>query len=163
MSQVKQTLFDAFRQDHATLGRGLHRLRERLVAGDLAGIREAADRLDREAGAHIAFEEEDFYPALERFLSRSEIEDMYREHADGAALVRQAKTIERDTFSPEQQSSLIRRVDAMEEHVSECGELFGAMGGLTPAEQDALFARLRTWRDQRPTWSDYAASPKARR
>ncbi len=42
----------------------------------------------------------------------------------------------------------------MARHVSECGELFGAMGGLPPEEQAALLATLEAWRAKAPRWSE---------
>lgn len=158
--QIKDALFEAFRQDHALLGRGLFALRGALVAGDLKRTKEAVEKLDREAGAHIAFEERDFYPALKPFLSQAEIDDMYRDHARGFALISELeKATKSELLDPVQQSALIAQIEDMETHVSECGELFGAMGGLSQQEQKLLLERLNYWRQQAPRWTDITDQP----
>jgi hypothetical protein len=62
--QVFPKLLEAFEQDHVMLGRGFNQLSCCLRAGDPTGACAAARRLCEEAGAHIGFEEEGFYPAL---------------------------------------------------------------------------------------------------
>jgi len=84
MTKINNALFNAFREDHAVLGRGLHELRSLVMAGDVGGLKTAAQNLDKAAGGHIAFEEEDFYPALKTFLSADEVAGMYDEHSHGA-------------------------------------------------------------------------------
>ncbi|MFC7047818.1 hemerythrin domain-containing protein [Emcibacter nanhaiensis] len=153
----KQKLFDAFREDHALLGRGLHSLRERLVARDWEGARHQAQQLNREAGAHIAFEEEDFYPALKAFLDEEEVEEMYRDHKEGLRLVADVMDAPDEDFQSDQRASdFVTRVDHMSDHVSECGELFGAMGGLDEEDTKKLLERLEYWRKVAPSWSGVA-------
>jgi len=65
MTQIKQQLFNAFREDHAVLGGSLNELGERLRATDVEGAKLAVEHVSKVAGAHIAFEEHDFYPALD--------------------------------------------------------------------------------------------------
>jgi len=156
VAQINRSrLFEAFREDHALLGQGLHRLRERLTARDAAGVRAAAEHLDRQAGAHIAFEEADFYPALEAFLSHREVDAMYREHAQGLALlVELMRVAEADLQIDDRVQRFLRRLDAMAAHVAECGDLFGAMGGLADADIDRLLSRLEHWRGVAPRWSE---------
>lgn len=156
MKQInKMRLFDAFREDHAVLGRGLHALRERLATRDATGARTQAQRIDREAGAHIAFEEEDFYPALASFLGEREVDGMYRAHAEGLALVRDVMSArDADLVAGDEIRDFLRRVDAMSDHVAACGELFGAMGGLADDDIDRLLQRLAHWRDLAPRWSE---------
>ncbi len=62
MEPIFPKLLEAFQQDHVMLGRGFNELSCCLRAGDPAGACAAARRLYEEAGAHIGFEEEDFYP-----------------------------------------------------------------------------------------------------
>jgi hypothetical protein len=157
MENDKAELFEAFRADHALLGRGFHILRERLAAGDIDGARAQARRIDEEAGAHIAFEEQDFYPALSRLLDEEEVTGMYREHHDGLKLILElSRENEAELGEDNRVRALLDQVDAMQAHVSECGELFGAMGGLSDQEIAALMDRLNFWRAQAPSWSDYA-------
>jgi len=160
MTEVKRRLFDAFREDHARLGRALHALGERLRAEDVAGAREVAETLDREAGAHIAFEEFDFYPALLPFLSRDEIDAMHLEHSEALALLGDMKQLGDGALGERSlRDALLDRVQAMERHVSDCGELFGVMGGLDAAAQRHLLERLDEWRGRAPRWSELATIP----
>ena len=154
---VNNTLFNAFHEDHAALGRALHDLRNALAADDFPTAKKIAEKLEFEAGAHIAFEEIDFYPALGPFLSDTELEGMYAEHADGLTLIRDIRNARPALISAAAQKDFIKRTEALEAHVSECGELFGAMGGLSAMEQDALKERLDYWRLQAPSWSEAAA------
>lgn len=154
--QIKEALFEAFRKDHAQMGRALFDLRSKLDAGDFDEARVIAAKIDRETGAHIVFEEEDFYPALRAFLSRREIDEMYKDHADGYDLIRKILRTENNAeISSELQADLVKRVEKMESHVSACGELFGAMGGLTQSQQEHLMERLRYWRRVAPTWTKH--------
>lgn len=155
MTNIKQRLFEAFRKDHATLGRGLYDLEMAIAKGDNPQAKALADQLDRQAGAHIAFEEADFYPALKAFLSASEVEDMYAEHADGARTLADVVTLDATTpMTSADKERMLEGVREMEHHVSECGELFGALGGISEDEMEALYARLQEWRQKAPRWSE---------
>lgn len=137
------------------LGGALHQLRTALADDDFSTARELATRIDREAGAHIAFEERDFYPALSAILPRKEVAGMYRDHSEGYSLVRDL--LERDAgsgLSDEERRSLIERVEDMETHVAECGELFGAIRRLSDERNEALLSRLHEWREEAPTWTE---------
>ena len=137
------------------LGGALHELRSALADDDISAARELAIRIDREAGAHIAFEERDFYPALTAILPRKEVAGMYRDHFEGYSLVRDL--LERHAggeLSEEERRSLIERVEDMQAHVAECGELFGAMRRLSDERNEALLARLHEWREEAPTWTE---------
>ena len=159
MTKINNALFNAFREDHAVLGRGLHELRSLVMSGDVAGLKTAAQNLDKAAGGHIAFEEEDFYPALKAFLSADEVAGMYDEHSHGAATLAAITELDPDMpLQASQRQHLLDRIDEMEQHVSECGELFGAMGGLDDAAKDNLMERLQYWRKLAPTWTGFAAS-----
>lgn len=158
MPNVKRELFDAFQKDHATLGRGLYAIAECLRGDDLGGARAAANDLDRAAGAHIAFEEHDFYPALAPFLDKAEVDELYEEHRDGQATVKTLTSLDPDTpLDDARRAQLLEHIEQMEHHVSECGELFGAMGGLPAEEQAALLEKLETWRTKAPRWTELAA------
>ncbi|WP_417622493.1 hemerythrin domain-containing protein [Parasphingorhabdus sp.] len=157
MTQINHPLFDAFREDHAVLGRGLHELRSLVQTDDIMALKTAAQKLDQAVGAHIAFEEEDFYPALQAFLSRQEVEQMYAEHAHGAeTLVQIAALDDTAKLDDVSRNQLLDRIDEMEKHVSECGELFGALGGLDEKQKSEILEKLIRWREVAPIWTEYA-------
>jgi hypothetical protein len=155
LMQIRRSLHKAFREDHAMFGRSLHELRTALADGDFAAARTVASRIDREAGAHIAFEEADFYPALKAILPRSEVAGMYRDHSEGYRLLRDLMELDADEeLSEDARRDLVERVENMQAHVSECGELFGALGRLSDEQNHRLLDSLQKWRDIAPSWSE---------
>ncbi len=156
----KNNLLKAFHADHATLGKGFHELSAALRAGDLGMARQVAERLDADAGAHIAFEEEHFYKALAPLLGAGEVEKMYREHQQGLEVV---KVMLRSTaLSEADRSDWLQQSEAMEAHIAECGDLFAAMGRIPVEQQAALHKHLLKWRELKPRWTDYAVSRASR-
>ena len=69
MNSLAKELSIAFQRDHAVLGRGLHELAAALRDGDILSAKRVAAELDRDAGPHIAFEEQCFYPRMRDLLS----------------------------------------------------------------------------------------------
>ncbi|MBM3551408.1 MAG: hemerythrin domain-containing protein [Alphaproteobacteria bacterium] len=154
-------LFEAFKEDHAILGRRLHELSTNLRIGDLVAAKICADRLDREAGAHIGFEERCFYPALRPLLGDAEVERLLGEHRHGLRLVEELlKFREGATQDEAQRQRLIRQSEILESHIVECGELFGAMGRLPPEQQRALYRELLELRSRAPRWTDLESETK---
>lgn len=151
-------LFDAFREDHAKLGKGFFELSQSLRADDLSQAQEIARELDAEAGAHIAFEEHHFYPRLRPLLGDADVDRMIAEHGEGLEVI---KTLERqpadEQLSSTAKTKLLQDADAMSTHIAECGELFGAIGRLDAAEQQSLLDELLAWRRKRPLWSEIDA------
>ncbi len=161
MAHQKNSLFEAFHADHATLGKGFHELSQCLRGDNLNATRQVARRIDTEAGAHIAFEEEHFYKALMPLLGAAEVEKMYREHGDGLEVLQ--AVMRAASLDEQQRAELLKKSQAMETHIAECGDLFAAMGRI-PAEQQAeLHRHLLKWRDSNPRWTDYAASQASSR
>ena len=157
MQPRQHNLFEAFREDHAILGKGFHDLSQALRVGDTAAAVQVAGRLNATAGAHIAFEEEHFYPALAPLLGAREVERMSDEHRGGLEVVRALLHLGHEAPpDPQLRQQLLQQSQAMESHVAECGELFGAMGRIPLEEQAALHEALQEWRRKRPRWTDYA-------
>jgi len=155
VAREKSALFRAFREDHALLGKGFFEVSKHLRGDDLAGAHGIAERLNREAGAHIAFEEENFYPVLACLLG-DEVNRFYREHELGREVI--AALCMWDPQVPmgeDQRRALLEKSEAMESHIAECGDLFEAMGRIPPEDQEKLFDALLDWRRKRPTWLDY--------
>ena len=156
-TQESKELFAAFREDHAVLGRGFFDLAQSLRANDLEQARAAAAELDRTAGAHIAFEEESFYPALQAFFGKSETRRMYDEHRVGLGVVQTLCALPQDAeLAEDQRRRLLRDAEVMARHIADCGALFETIGRLPSGQQSALLQALRDWREKGPRWSRYA-------
>ena len=154
MTFAQNELLLAFRQDHARLGRGFHDLSGQLRDGDVVGAIETARRLDHDGGAHIAFEEKDFYPLLAPYLGEEAVDRMHREHGRGFSVL--MAVLELPPGLPieiDRRRHLVRESEAMEAHIAECGELFGVMGRIPADMQNALYRRLVEWRQRRPSWT----------
>ncbi len=155
MSHSGQDLVAAFHEDHKTLGSDLHKLCLCLRSRNLEKARLVAERIDSTAGAHIAFEEEAFYPLLKETLGADEVERLYREHDRGYAVVRRLRdAVATDCFTEKDWNGLVADTEAMETHIAECGELFAAIGSLAESRQQTLYDRLVDWRLRRPNWRD---------
>lgn len=160
MQHQKNSLFEAFHADHATLGRGFHELSQSLRAHDLGSARDIADRIDAQAGAHVAFEEEHFYKALLPLLGEAEVGRMYEEHRRGLKVVRSVLQLASSKQPLEEtvRVQLVHESEAMQTHIAECGGLFEAMGRIPVEEQAVLYQHLLKWREANPRWTDFAAS-----
>jgi hypothetical protein len=153
MPAQQDEFFAAFREDHAALGRGFHELSTCLQAHDLDRARDLAATLEREAGAHIAFEENTLYPALSPLLD-DKAEHLYHDHEVGLTVVRELMDCPAGASLPTARlNDLLQRSRHMEDHISECGQLFGAIGGLSPERRAALYHDLLHWRELAPTWT----------
>lgn len=162
-TQEGRDLFAAFREDHAVLGGGFFDLAQSLRANDLEQARGAAMQLDRAAGAHIAFEEENFYPALRAFLGADELQRMYDEHRVGLGVVQTLCELPRQgKLAEDQRQQLLRDAEVMAQHIADCGALFETMGRLPPEQQTALFHELQDWRQKNPRWTQYGSQLEPR-
>ncbi|WP_082939792.1 hemerythrin domain-containing protein [Mycobacterium sp. 852014-50255_SCH5639931] len=154
-------LVEAFKEDHAVLGRGLHEVSEHLRAGDDRAAKARGERVDREAGAHIAFEEQFFYPALRRMLGDAEVDLLYQEHGEGLSVIKAlAKLSEGAELTETDRRTLLQSSELTEAHVAECGELFGVIGRIPLEEQEALYRELLALRKDVPRWTEFAARAK---
>jgi hypothetical protein len=158
----KNSLFEDFHADHAVLGSGFHALSQCLRANDIEAGRRVAEDIDTQAGAHVAFEEEDFYPALVPLLGDAEVQKLYREHDLGLEVIHALLQPSAETGMDQLAvARLLQESEAMETHIAECGELFAAIGRIPLEEQSALRQRLLQWRELNPRWRDYAARRRA--
>jgi len=159
MTGNASTLFEAFREDHAALGRGLHELAQWLRADNPGRAAECASRIDETAGPHIAFEEEHFYPALRRILGDADVEQMYRGHEKGLDILHAVMALPaHQPIDARTRQRLLAGTAAMERHVADCGELFEAMGRIPRDEQESLRRELFEWRRRAPRWTSYTGS-----
>lgn len=159
MERTKDDLLTAFRDDHAVLGLGFHRISTCLRANDLAGAQAAAAGLDHDAGAHIAFEEQHFYPALVPLLGEGEVKQLFGGHAEGLRVIRALVSRSADEALPEDRRvDLLSASESMEKHIAECGDLFEAMGRIPEPEQVALLHELLRLRSEHRAWTAGAES-----
>jgi hypothetical protein len=158
VQQSKDNLFTCFREDHKVLGSGFHQLSSHLRAGNAAAACAVAHHLDEAAGAHIAFEETEFYPRLAPLFGQDEADRMRKEHQQGLAVIQAlvqqppAEPLDRGTCD-----RLLEDSEAMESHIAGCGELFEAMGRIPAEEQRVLHQKLLAWRERQPKWTSFAA------
>lgn len=147
MESIFPKLLTAFQQDHAMLGRGFNALSCCLRAGDWVGACAAARQLEAEAGAHLGFEEENFYPVLASVLGKEAVRRMRQEHCCGFdaihTLLSRGPT---QPPPPDLWERLAAQTEVMEEHIAECGELFAALRHIPLAQQQALYDKLIAWR-----------------
>jgi len=154
-------LVDAFKEDHAVLGRGLYEISEHLRTRNRLAAKACGERLDRQAGAHIAFEEQFFYPALRRILGDAEVDRLYQEHSQGLSVIKALAELPEDAALTEaERHTLLQASELMEAHVAECGELFGVIGRIPLEEQKALYRELFALREKAPRWTEFAARTK---
>ena len=160
MTQKTSTLLQAFHDDHAVLGRGFGSLSAALRARQIGLACEIARTLDAAAGAHIAFEEQDFYPKLKDTLGEGELTRLYDEHRQGFAVIGRLLHLPAGESPDEgQMAEMIARSEKMEQHIAECGDLFQALAALPRDEQTRLLERLLEWRARQPRWQDLNQEP----
>jgi hypothetical protein len=122
-----------------------------------------ARRLDEAAGAHIAFEETEFYPRLAPLFGRDEAARMRDEHQQGLSVIQalvhhpMAEPLDRESCD-----RLLEQSEAMETHIADCADLFAAMGRIPVEERRVLQQKLLTWRQRQPTWTGFAAERLSR-
>ena len=162
MTDAVRELFEEFRRDHEVLGRGLHQIATALRAEDDAAAGQAARRLDREAGAHIVFEEDHFYPELRKLIGDKEVDAFEAEHQLGhAAIARLEGLGPGESLSPGERENLLHRIETMQVHTDECGEHFGALGRIARSRQEELLEALRALRNSSPAWSARTSAREA--
>ena len=140
-------LLEAFRHDHAMLGRGFNELSCSLRAGDAAGACAAARGLQDVAGAHIGFEEEEYYPALVPLLGEETVRRMRQEHCCALDVI--CTLLQRGLDLPLPSglaARLLAQSELMEEHIADCGELFSALRSIPAGKQQELYDKLIQWR-----------------
>lgn len=157
MQQSKDNLFICFREDHKILGSGFHQLSAYLRTGETAKACAVAQHLDEVAGAHIAFEETEFYPRLTPFFGQDETDRMRDEHQQGLSVIQ--ALINRPAAEPLDRSTcnrLLEQSETMEAHIADCAELFEVMGRIPAEEQRTLHQKLLSWRQRQPKWTSFA-------
>jgi len=153
MTEIRQKLFNAFKADHALLGSGFYTLATCLRNKNISDAKSVATKINIDAGPHIAFEEEVFYPILKRFIKPQELDKMYSEHQLGRALLEKVLSIDESAHLKESiQKELLAEIDVIETHISQCGELFSMMKNLNEGEMQYLYDKLTDYQLLAPHW-----------
>ena len=150
------TLKAAFIRDHRIMTRGFWRLRQALDRGDWQEARTLAEKLDREVGPHIEFEEHVYYPRLKPIIGARTVEQFYREHGTGRHVI---EDILAATGAPPDEATragLAARCGKMLEHAQSCGTLISHLEALPDEEQESLLSRLEEIRERGHSWSELA-------
>lgn len=158
MTPNTKLLFDAFQEDHADLARKLMDLRMSISEGHVDDMRDKAVRIIETAGAHIAFEELNFYPILKPMLEDRDVSRMYLEHAEGLNIIERIAKSEDIVFSDKNfLGEVITGLEKLEHHVADCGNLFWAVSTLEETQSCELLAALYDWHKKAPEWTEIEA------
>jgi hypothetical protein len=154
-SQEREALIAAFEEDHRRMTRGIERLRELIAAGDVAGAVATAERLDVDAGGHIEFEEEVFYPFLRARLGDEAVNRFYQEHAAGQRAVEVVRGIDPGVeLTDEQRNELLADLQTARDHALSCGTLVSHLENLDLSDAAAMREELERARRARHRWSE---------
>ncbi len=143
-----------FLDDHRILIAGIQGIIEAIEREDSGRAIELAAELDRQAGAHMAFEEEIFYPRLAKVYGAEFVEQMVAEHGVGQRAVRTllAKNLDRP-LSRKQRSQVLEDLDVALKHVMSCGTMLSELASGTAEVNAKSLDRLRELRDQGERWT----------
>ena len=154
LSALQQEFLD----DHRVLISGLREIIEAMDRGDMpAAVRRAAD-LDHEAGAHMAFEEEVFYPRLARVYGEEMVQRMIAEHEAGHRAVKTILDHADTELDSESKAAVMADLEIALKHVLSCGTMLSELdSGISDLDGEAL-ARLRELREQADRWTSRSYS-----
>jgi len=154
----KNPLAKAFLEDHKHLIQGFSRLLQALKENDVSKASQIADDIDRQAGPHIEFEEEFFYPILQQARGREYVSQLYQEHGAGLHAVKSLRDAKGDLGTDETEALLADAQTALDHAVS-CGSLLSHVTTLGDQQQAELLEKLLGLRKQGRRWTEF--SPKA--
>jgi hemerythrin-like domain-containing protein len=156
LSALQQEFLD----DHRVLIAGIKGIIEALEGGDSAKAVALASELDRQAGAHMAFEEEVFYPRLAEVYGEEFVTQMVSEHEAGQRAVRTLLAKNHDQpLTAEQREHVLEDLDVALKHVMSCGTMLSELSSGAEGQDARALERLRRLRDQGERWTGrtYAA------
>ena len=148
----RDTLQNAFLEDHRVVTRGLYDLQQAVDRDDLDTARRLAAELDRVAGPHMDFEQRYFYPMLVDVLGADFVEELYAEHRSGQRAVAALCSI--------QDNSAIDREELQDclnvamNHVLSCGSMTSHLASMTPEQQLQLRQQLDATRREGRRWTE---------
>lgn len=147
------SLHDAFLTDHKQLTRGLSAILRALRAGDTERAFRLASELDEAVGPHMQFEEEVFYPEVEKILGREFVDQLYAEHALGQRAIRSILAHGQRGELAGEIETLIRDLETTLQHAFSCGTLLSHLDALPADETATLLRKLQELRSSEIHWS----------
>lgn len=145
----------AFLEDHRRLMRGLKGLLRALESTDDVSAVRLARELDEDAGPHMAFEEEVFYPRVAETRGQDFVDGLIAEHAVGQrainALVENATSTR---LTEDERNQLIEDVRLALRHALSCGTLLSEIRRSEPERERREIERLTELRDRGERWSE---------
>lgn len=150
----RNPLHTAFLEDHQLLMGGLAGIRTALQEGDVATAVRLAQELDTAAGPHMQFEEEIFYPELEKKLGHEFVERLYGEHEVGRRAV--AALLElgpEGELEDEARAVLIADIETTLEHALSCGTLLSHVDEQDAEARATLLKQLLDLRRSGARWT----------
>lgn len=149
-----------FVKDHQRMTRGLVDLLQIVRQGDLRAAVAAADKLDRESGPHIEFEEKVLYGEVGRMRGlRLEAQLRCEHDSIRNGLVRLSYLNEKDVDDPRVRAELVQTFETAIRHAESCGTLISHLESLSPERQQAAFEQLEAFRRAGRRWTELDNRP----
>jgi hypothetical protein len=153
-AETSSHLVEEFANDHRRLTRGLAELLSTIRRGDLEAAVAIGDRIDRQAGGHIQFEESVLYPAVGKAQGRAYEEKLLSEHEVARrGLMRLAGLRDDELHDARVKAELIDAFSTAEQHAESCGTLISHLELLPVEEQKTALAQLQQCRREAPRWT----------
>lgn len=153
--KTSSKLVEQFAKDHRQLTRKLADLLAIVRRGELQTAAEMADRLDREAGAHIQFEEDVLYPQVGKVHGRAFQEKLLSEHEVARrGLLHLRHATPEQLQDPQLRAEVVRALSTAAIHAESCGTLISHLESLPEDAQQAAQARLEQFRREGRRWTD---------
>lgn len=146
---------EEFVADHRRMTRRLAELLATVRRGDLKTAVDEADRIDREAGPHIEFEERVLYPEVGKARGAALEEKLRAEHETiRGGLLRLKQLKDQDARNPQVRDELEKTFETAIEHAEHCGTLISHLEVLPPQRKQAALNRLEEFRRAGRRWTE---------
>lgn len=146
-----------FVKDHQILTRGFSHIIDAIKDNKWADAVEAAHKLDRDGGPHIAFEESVLYPRVAQSRGDQTVQHLYDEHQTAIEAVQfLLNHPDERQISPEVKARLIDHLQTGLDHAVSCGGLLSYLTILDEQTQSELLKTLQQHRAEGKAMSELA-------
>lgn len=155
MPHTATALEREFVRDHQVLTQGFSQILGALEENNWTSAVEAARKVNREAGRHIAFEEAELYPRVAQQRGADFSRQLVEEHriaTDAIRFLLQHPTP--DDVQPEERMELIDEVQTGLDHAISCGTLLSHLTVLDAETQQKLLDSLEQCRKEAKQMTD---------